>query len=77
MGRTKLDYKGSVDCAAGMTMLSDHKDMWIGNFEASSRTLCGHCEAETNEPPYIYPRPSGAYDGKMTSSSLVMSEMVM
>ena len=73
----KTECEGLIDCEVGKTMLSDHKDMWTGAFEASSRTICGHCEAETNVPPYAYPRPSGAYDGKVTCSSLVTSEMGM
>jgi hypothetical protein len=63
-----------IDCTVGEELLSDHKDMWTGEFEASSRTLCGHGEADTNAP---YVRPSGAYDGKVTCGSLVLSEMGM
>lgn len=64
---------GLIDCSVGMEMLSDHKDMWTDTFEASARTLCGHREAETNADP----RPSGAYDGKVTCSGLVLNEMGM
>mgnify|MGYP001038564663 CR=1 FL=1 len=68
---------GLIDCEVGMEMLSDHYDTWTNEENASSRTLCGHCEAETNVLPYAHPRPSGAYDGKVTNSSMVMSEMGM
>ena len=68
---------GLIDCSVGMEFLSDHKDTWTGAFEASSRTLCGHCEAETNVRPGDLPDPSGAYDGKVTCSALVQSEMGM
>ena len=67
----------SIDCSVGMAFLSDHKDMWTGAVDASSRTLCGHCEAETNVRPGDLPDPSGAYDGKVTCSSLVLSKMGM
>jgi len=66
-----------IDCSVGMSFLSDHKDLWTNTFEASSRTLCGHGEAETNVPPQAKPRPSGAYDGKVTCSDLVLNEMGM
>jgi len=66
-----------IDCSVGMDMLSDHKDMWTSAPLASSRALCGHGEAETNVLPYAWPRPSGAYDGKVTCSSFVLNEMGM
>jgi len=68
---------GLIDCSVGRTLLSDHKDVWTNAVAASSRTLCGHGEAETNVLPYARPRPNGAYDGKVTCSELVLNHMGM
>jgi len=50
-------------------MLSDHFDTSKNVTAPSRNTICGHGEEVG--------RPSGAYDGKVTSSSLVMKEMGM
>jgi len=61
----RAEHYGDIDVELGKTMLADHYDILLGVEEPSRRTLCGHGEAS---PPSYY--PSGAYDGKVTSSSL-------
>jgi hypothetical protein len=64
---------GLIDCDVGMNLLSDHEDTWTGTSDPSSRTLCGHCEDDPADDYY----PEGAYDGKVTCSSLVLNDMGM
>lgn len=66
------EYYGEIDVEVGKLMLSDHCDVLLGIEEPSRRTLCGHGEVS---PPTYY--PSGAYDGKVTSSSLAYPNLGM
>jgi len=61
------EYYGDIDVELGKIMLADHYDTLLGIEAPSGRTICGHGEVE---PEWDYD-PSGAYDGKVTSSSLV------
>jgi hypothetical protein len=54
-------------------MLGDHYDTLKGEWKPSGRTICGHGE---NEPEWDYD-PSGAYDGKVTSSELAYPNLGM
>ncbi len=64
---------GLIDVALGKLMLADHYDTLLMTDAPSGRTLCGHGEVE---PEWDYD-PSGAYDGKVTSSSLAYPNLGM
>jgi len=66
------EYYGEIDVEVGKLMLSDHYDVLLEIEEPSRRTLCGHGEVS---PPTYY--PSGAYDGKVTSSNLAYPNLGM
>jgi hypothetical protein len=66
------EYYGEIDVELGKVMLSDHYDVLLEIEAPSRRTLCGHGEVS---PPTYY--PSGAYDGKVTSSSLAYPNLGM
>jgi hypothetical protein len=63
-------WHGKVDAAVGKTMLADHYDTYLKRARASSRTICGHFEADAYEP-------YGAIDGKVTTSGMVLNGMQM
>ena len=65
-------YYGNIDVELGKTMMADHNDTLLDVEEPSRRTLCGHGEVS---PPRYY--PSGAYDGKVTSSDLAYPNLGM
>ena len=65
-------YYGQIDVELAKVMIADHYDVLTGEYKPSRRTICGHGE---DSPPSYY--PSGAYDGKVTSSSLVLENMGM
>jgi hypothetical protein len=65
----RQQYYGKITVEIGKIMLSDHFDTSKNVTAPSRNTICGHGEEVG--------RPSGAYDGKVTSSSLVMKEMGM
>jgi hypothetical protein len=54
-------------------MLGDHYDTLKRVEALSGRTICGHGE---DEPEWDY-YPSGAYDGKVTSSNLAYPNLGM
>jgi len=64
---------GLVDVELAKMMLGDHYDTLLMTDAPSGRTLCGHGEVE---PEWDYD-PSGAYDGKVTSSSLAYPNLGM
>jgi pimeloyl-ACP methyl ester carboxylesterase len=66
-------HYGDIDVELGKAMLADHYDTLLDAWNASGRTLCGHGEVE---PEWDYD-PSGAYDGKVTSSSLAYPNLGM
>lgn len=66
-------YYGKIDVEIGKLMLSDHWDVLLEEEHPGCRTLCGH---EENCPGEYY-YPSGAYDGKVTSSSLAYPNLGM
>jgi len=66
-------YYGEITVEVGKIMLGDHYDTRYDVVAPSGRTLCGHGEVE---PEWDYD-PSGAYDGKVTSSSLAYPLMGM
>ena len=66
-------YYGQIDVELAKKMIADHYDVLTGEEKPSSRTICGHGE---NSPEWDY-YPAGAYDGKVTSSSLVLENMGM
>jgi hypothetical protein len=70
-GQLKTQYYGKVDAAIGMKMLADTYDTYLMRTYPSSRTLCGERELETVGTP----RPSGAYDGKVTTERMVLRGM--
>ncbi len=65
----RQQYYGQITVEIGKIMLSDHYDTSKNVTAPSRNTICGHGEEVG--------KPSGAYDGKVTSSSLVMKEMGM
>lgn len=72
-GQLEEKYYGTIDVEVGKLMLSDHYDTLLRRNAPSSRTICGHKENETVGRA----RLSGAYDGKVTSSSLALDGMSM
>ena len=66
-------YYGSITVEIGKLMLGDHYDTLKGIWAPSGRTICGHGE---DEPEWDYD-PSGAYDGKVTSSKLAYPSLGM
>lgn len=74
-GQLKEKWYGKVDAEAGKMMLSDHYDTYLGIEQPSARTICGHKETEREDPDQMI--PSGAYDGKVTTSDMVMDGMAM
>ncbi len=67
-------YYGRIDINVGRTMLSDHYDTYLDSNEPSGRTICGHWESERVDPKFIG-TAGGAYDGKVTDSTLVLAGM--
>jgi hypothetical protein len=63
-------WYGKVDAAAGKAMLADHYDTYLKRSAASSRTICGHFEADAASP-------YGAIDAKVTTSTMVLDGMAM
>jgi len=63
-------WHGKVDAAVGKAMLADHYDTYLKRTAASSRTICGHFEADAAFP-------YGAIDAKVTTSSMVLGGMAM
>ncbi len=70
-GQLEDEYYGKIDVEVGKLMLSDHYDTYLGIEAPSSRTICGHGEAET----VTGATTSGAYDCKVTSSTLALDGM--
>lgn len=66
------EYYGEIDVELAKLMLADHYDVLTGTDAPSRRTICGHGEVS---PPSFY--PSGAYDGKVTSSNLAYPNLGM
>ena len=66
-------YYGKITVEIGKIMLGDHYDTLKGVEAPSGRTICGHGE---DEPEWDY-YPSGAYDGKVTSSNLAYPNLGM
>jgi hypothetical protein len=66
-------HYGHMTVEIGKIMLGDHYDTLKGEWKPSGRTICGHGE---NEPEWDYD-PSGAYDGKVTSSELAYPNLGM
>jgi hypothetical protein len=69
-GQLARKWHGKVDAAVGKAMLADHYDTFLKRAAASSRTICGHFEADAASP-------YGAIDAKVTTSSLVLGGMAM
>jgi hypothetical protein len=63
-------WRAKVDAAVGRAMLADHWDTYLKRAAASSRTICGHFEADASSP-------YGAIDAKVTTSSMVLGGMAM
>ena len=74
-GQLKEEWYGKVDAEIGKIMLADHYDTYLGIEKPSARTICGHKEIETADPSER--KPSGAYDGKVTTSDMVLDGMSM
>ncbi len=74
-GQLKEEWYGQVDAEIGKMMLADHYDTYLGIEQPSARTICGHKEIETADPSER--KPSGAYDGKVTTSEMVLDGMSM
>jgi hypothetical protein len=66
----KKKWYGRVDAAAGKVMLADHYDTYLKHAAASSRTICGHFEADAASP-------YGAIDAKVTTSAMALNGMAM
>jgi len=66
---------GRIDAQAGETMLADHRDYYLDRTQASSRTICGHFEAETEVRGDTI--PYGSIDGKVITSTMALSGMQM
>lgn len=68
--------KGKLNVDLAMTLLADHLDTSILREEPNRNTICGHIELDPRGlpewecGPYF---PSGAFDGKVTSSELALS----
>lgn len=67
------EYNSQIDVEIAKTMIADHYDVLTGQYEPSERTICGHGEVSSR---WRY-EPIGAYDGKVTSSTLVLENMGM
>ncbi len=67
------EYKGRINVANARMLLADHYDLSLKRLTPSRSTICGHVEEdprgfpEADWGPYY---PVGAFDGKVTSSSL-------
>ena len=66
-------YYGKIDIEIGKRMLSDHYDSFYNREQPSSRTICGHIEADNGMVPGSPPpfSPSGAMDGKVVDAAMV------
>jgi len=64
---------GKIDAAVGEAMLADHWDTLLQRDAPSSRTICGHCEAETHDKDEV--DDAGAYDGKVITSDMALDGM--
>ncbi len=68
-------YYGHIDAEAGMKMLSDHGDVYLGNADSpGGRTLCGHYDADPSRftgidfyEPFF---PSGSLDAKVSTGEM-------
>ena len=67
------EHYGKIDVELAKVMEGDHYDTLRGKEAPSGKTICGHGEAE---PDWDY-SPEGAYDGKVTSSSLAYPNLGM
>ena len=72
-GQLKDHYYGRVDAEVGEALLSDTYDVYLQRDYPSSRTICGEWEKETIGQAW----PEGAYDGKVTTSGMVLHGMKM
>ena len=72
-GQLATQEYGKVDASVGQAMLADHWDTYLQRDAPSSRTICGHCEAETVDKDSIW--PDGAYDGKVITSDMALGGM--
>ena len=69
-GQLARKWHGKVDAAVGKALLADHYDTFLKRAVASSRTICGHFEADAASP-------YGAIDAKVTTSAMVLDGMAM
>lgn len=67
------EFNGLIDVELAKIMIADHYDVYMEVNSPSVRTICGHGEVS----PEIGYRPSGAFDGKVSSSSLVLENLGM
>jgi hypothetical protein len=71
--RKMTENKGSIDVTLAQAFLGNHEDSFTGKTAPSTRTLCGHTDAdpkgvpEWGDAPYD---PEGAVTGKVTDSDL-------
>ncbi len=71
--RKMAENKGQIDVNLAQSFLANHEDSFTGKTAPSTRTLCGHTDAdpkgvpEWGDPPYD---PEGAVTGKVTDSDL-------
>lgn len=74
-GQLKDKWYGKVNAEVGKMMLSDHYDTYLKIDQPSARTICGHKELEKTDKEQMI--PSGAYDGKVVTSDMVLANMSM
>jgi len=67
------DNKGMISAETAMIFEADHIDAATGQLEPSSRTLCGHIDADAKGlPEFIWTPyyPAGSVQAKVTTSKL-------
>ncbi len=65
------EYAGNIDVETGKAFLSDHFDTYLNTSIPDSRTICGHCELDSQAIGIWEPfRPLGAYDGKVIDATM-------
>ena len=66
-------YRGKINAVTSSKIMSDHYDIYLKKTNASSRTICNHCELDdsgetfnSGEPPFM---PAGSVDAAIVDAN--------